>query len=58
MTAVKAPRKTGRRICSWCTRDMGAADAEYDTHGICPACFEREMGKIEASETKTQGVMA
>jgi hypothetical protein len=50
MTAVKAPRKTGRRICAWCTRDMGAAETEYDTHGICPACLKRELGKVGAKK--------
>jgi hypothetical protein len=29
---------------------MGAAETEYDTHGICPACLKRELGKVGAKK--------
>ncbi|MDE2079691.1 MAG: hypothetical protein KGI73_04920 [Patescibacteria group bacterium] len=34
----------GRRICSWCKKDMGPADnLERDTHGICEECAAKHF---------------
>ena len=35
-TQEKKPQ--GRRVCAWCKKDMGPADTEQDTHGICEDC--------------------
>ena len=31
----------GRRICAWCKADMGPAQTELNTHGICDKCQEK-----------------
>ena len=28
----------GRRICAWCKKDLGLAETEGDTHGLCGEC--------------------
>ena len=45
----------GRRICSWCRRDMGMAMTDDDTHGICPACYDRELSKLNNDRLKPPG---
>jgi hypothetical protein len=34
-------RPKGRRICAWCKKDMGGAETEQDTHGMCEECLAR-----------------
>jgi hypothetical protein len=51
VTSFTTREVKGRRVCSWCKADMGEADTEYDTHGICPACLARETAKLDDSET-------
>lgn len=34
--------------CAWCGRDLGEKDGgEGVTHGICPACLARVLGKTQ-----------
>ena len=44
----RAPRTNA--VCAWCGAELpnvdGLADGEV-THGICEACFEREMATLE-----------
>ena len=50
LTSKPFPIVPGRRICAWCEKDMGPAPTEFDTHGICPECYAREMAKIEGKK--------
>jgi hypothetical protein len=38
------------RICSYCQQVMGLAGPGFthDTHGICPACYDAEVAKLNA----------
>lgn len=38
---IDAVQCAGRRICSWCDKDMGPAPTKEDTHGICPDCAKK-----------------
>jgi len=35
----KSPK--GKRVCAWCKKDMGPANVEGVTHGICEECLIR-----------------
>jgi hypothetical protein len=35
----------GRRVCSWCDRDMGPSQTADDTHGCCPECRDKYFPK-------------
>lgn len=35
-SSQEAPK--GRRICSWCKKDMGPVETEMDSHTICEEC--------------------
>jgi DNA-directed RNA polymerase subunit RPC12/RpoP len=42
-----------RRVCSWCSKDLGG-DGDEITHTICPECEEkmlRDARKILTTET-------
>lgn len=39
------------RVCAWCERYLGYMEYPSDepvmvSHGICPACFEREFASV------------
>ena len=39
------------RVCAWCNRKLGEKAPLEDksvTHSICPACLNKQAGKIEA----------
>lgn len=43
LAPVQSIEATGRRVCAWCSKDMGAVamlPAGRTTHGICPSCKE------------------
>lgn len=41
------PFEEGKRICSWCKKDMGQSPTDSDTHGICPDCEKGFNDEIE-----------
>lgn len=48
---------TGRRICAQCEQDgrpsdMGPAQTERDSHGLCPACLERALAAVESKHDR------
>jgi len=51
ITSKPFPIAPGRRIYAWCRKDMGESFNQWDTHGICPECYAREMAKIEGRKT-------
>lgn len=41
----------GRIICAWCGKYLGEKEGiDGDTHGICPDCYEKEIGKIKTKK--------
>jgi hypothetical protein len=40
----KGQESTSRKICAWCNK-LISEGTEPISHGICPACTEREMAK-------------
>lgn len=51
LAATVSRANGGRRICSWCGKDMGPVETELDSHGMCPACFKEEMEKLKNPPT-------
>ncbi len=41
---------TGRRICAWCKKDLGPAESEGDTHGICEECLAKVRKEMESEK--------
>ena len=41
--------ETGRRVCAWCKKDMGAMEDGQpgDSHGICPDCAAKFQQDLE-----------
>ncbi len=37
----------GRRICAWCKKDLGPAETEEDTHGMCEECLAKFLKENE-----------
>jgi len=48
--------------CAWCLKQLGKKDCvEYEademktTHGICPACYQKELEKLDAEMPNEYG---
>ena len=43
-----------KRVCSYCGADMGTKPGKEGdvTHGICPACYQKEMDKMDILESE------
>jgi len=46
------PQETpkGRRICAWCKKDLGPAETEKNSHGICEECLAKVSEEIEPNK--------
>lgn len=46
------PQETpkGRRICAWCKKDLGPAETERDTHGMCEECLAKTLADMGPDE--------
>lgn len=42
----------GRRVCGWCGKNMGQADVEGETTGICPACYKKQLAEVEKEQKR------
>lgn len=44
--------EAGRRICSWCKKDMGPLSfgSPHDSHGICPECYTNIKAMIDRGD--------
>lgn len=40
----------GRKICSWCKKDLGFVDVDGESHGICPSCKEKVLKDLPKKE--------
>lgn len=46
-------------LCAWCNEEIGAAvansnDPDEVSHGICSACYDRQMKEFSVSRTMLQ----
>lgn len=48
----------GRIVCGWCPpdnrADLGPADVDGETTGICPACYRRMLESIKLFDEEQQ----
>ena len=40
------------KICAWCGVFMGSVESDKtgDTHGMCKACYKKEMRKLKLND--------
>ncbi|MBI4085960.1 MAG: hypothetical protein HY433_01805 [Candidatus Liptonbacteria bacterium] len=44
LSGTETPK--GRRICAWCKKDLGPAETEEDTHGMCDECKTKAFAQL------------